>query len=82
MRLLKNLNPDSDIVLVVYREDTYYTQPPMPTQDSPELRNGPVSVNTNANNSVQFQTPSSALPVMMQDEELKKDPSIFPIEVS
>ena len=81
VRLLKQFGTDTDIVLVLYREDVYYTQPPIPVQDPEEQYNGHISVNTNANNSVGSRTFASPPEIEFVDEDVNED-ARYPMEVS
>ena len=83
VKLLKQFESDTDIVMVLYREDVYYTQPPVNSVPGPEeQQNGQISVNTNSNNSVGTETAPAPPPqIYHSEQETKVAKSQFPIEV-
>uniref|UniRef100_H2YU36 PDZ domain-containing protein n=1 Tax=Ciona savignyi TaxID=51511 RepID=H2YU36_CIOSA len=50
VRLLKQISPEVGITLTLYREDIYYTQPPVPGRNAVEAVQVAEEPNTNANN--------------------------------
>ena len=81
VKLLKQFEPDTDIVMVLYREDVYYTQPPIPAQENGEQQNGQISVNTNSNNSVGTKTGPLPPQIHFPDQEMIDNKSEFVTEV-
>lgn len=89
VRLLKQISADTDIVLVVYREDIYYAQPSVAERvyddegdDDAQATAAPRLLNSNSNNAVSFASPVPA-PRSFADTNPQRydETSKYPVEV-